>query len=126
ALSRLRKGLLQTLEKVWQGEGCQLLAVRQSLNTLLDLDLAIIEDAYQAEYMARQQRSERLAAIGQVAGGGAHELRNPLNVVKPSVYFLLNARNPSPEKRAEHLQRMERHVVLADSVITALTNFARM
>jgi signal transduction histidine kinase len=126
ALSRLRRGLLRALEECWPGEPREALAVRRSLNTLLDLDLAIIEDAYQTEYLARQQRSERLAAIGQVAGGIAHELRNPLNVVKTSIYYLLNARNPSPAKTAEHLQRIERHVVVADGVITALSNFARM
>jgi signal transduction histidine kinase len=126
ALSRLRRGLLQALEEKWSGDPRLLLAIRQSLNTLLDLDLAIIEDAYQAEYTARQQRNERLAAIGQVAGGVAHELRNPLNVVKTSVYYLVNARNPTSEKKAEHLQRIERHVVLADGVITALSNFAKL
>jgi signal transduction histidine kinase len=126
ALSRLRKGLVQALQDNWRGELNDLQITIRSLNKLLDLDLAIIEDAYQAEYASRLQRSERLAAIGQVAGGVAHELRNPLNVVKTSVYYLLNARNPTPEKRAEHLQRIEKHVVLADGVITALSNFAKM
>jgi signal transduction histidine kinase len=126
ALSRIRSGLVRALHESWTGDLHQLQACVRSLNTLLDLDLATIEDAYQAEYTLRQQRTERLAAIGQVAGGVAHEVRNPLNVVKTSVYYLQNARNPTPEKKAEHLQRIERHVILADGVITALSNFAKL
>ena len=110
ALSRLRTGLIRCLHEAWPGEPRALKETVRALNKLLDLDLAIIEDAYQAEYMARLQRSERLATLGQVAGGVAHELRNPLNVVKTSVYYLLNARNPTPEKQAEHLRRIERNV----------------
>jgi signal transduction histidine kinase len=126
ALSRLRSGLTAALTRLWAGPPEERAETIRALNQLLDLDLAIIEDAYQAEYAARLQRSERLAAVGQVAGGVAHELRNPLNVVKTSVYYLLNARNPTPEKKAEHLGRIERQVNLADGVITALANFARM
>ena len=126
ALSRLRRGLLEVLERVWTGDLKELLAVRRSLNMLLDLDLAIIEDAYQTEFSQRQQRSDRLAAIGQVAGGVAHELRNPLNVVKTSVYYLTTTRSPAPEKVKQHLERIERQIGLADRVITALSDFARL
>ncbi|HEY7326583.1 MAG TPA: protoglobin domain-containing protein [Gemmataceae bacterium] len=126
ALSRLRTGLMRVLHENWQGDAKELQETVRAFNKLLDLDLAIIEDAYQYEYTARLQRSERMAAIGQVAGGVAHELRNPLNVVKTSVYFLLNARNPTAEKKAEHLHRIEKHVMVADSTITALSNFAKL
>lgn len=126
ALSRLRTGLVRSLHESWRGTAGDLKETIRSLDRLLDLDLAIIEDAYQAEYAARLQRSERLATLGQVAGGVAHELRNPLNVVKTSVYYLLNARNPTEAKKADHMRRIERNVELADGVITALSNFARL
>jgi signal transduction histidine kinase len=126
ALSRLRRGLLKALEARWLGTMEELLATRASLNALIDLDLAIIEDAYQSEYQRRQVTAERLATIGKVAGGIAHELRNPLNVVKTSVYFLMNAKNAPPEKKQAHLERIERQVGLADGVITALNDFARL
>lgn len=126
ALSRLRDGLHRTIKDGCDGRETDSLQIIRSLNKLLDLDLAIIEDAYQTEYLKRQQQSERLAAIGQVAGGIAHELRNPLNVVKTSVYYLLHATNASPQKTAEHLQRIERQVGVADGVITALSDFAKL
>lgn len=126
AMSRLRTGLHRALAELPLPPALDRFQLRQSLDKRLDLDLAIIEDAYQTEYAIRQQRIERLAAIGQIAGGIAHEVRNPLNVIKTSVYYLLNARNPSNEKRAEHLARVEKQVDIADSVITALSNFAKM
>lgn len=126
ALSRLRGGLCRRLAEHWTGDQASLLQTTRALNTLLDLDLAIIEVAYQSEFALRLQRSERLATLGQVAGGVAHELRNPLNVVKTSIYYLLNARDLTPEKHVEHLNRIERQVDLADGVITTLANFARM
>jgi signal transduction histidine kinase len=126
ALSRLRTGMIRALHESWDGAPLLLKESIRSLNKLLDLDLAIIEDAYQAEYAGRLQRNERLITLGQVAGGIAHEIRNPLNVVKTSVYYLLHARNPSPEKKIEHMHRIERQIDLADNVVTALASFARM
>jgi len=128
AVSRLRNGLLQVLRQNWPAGGDinELAATMRSINTLMDLDLAIIQDAYETASNDRLMRSERLAAIGRVAGGVAHELRNPLNVMRTSVYFLRNASNPTPEKIAEHLQRIERQVGVSDSVISALSEFAKL
>jgi signal transduction histidine kinase len=127
ALSRLRHRLLGLLEPPrWQAAPAEMLASRLSLNTLIDLDLAIIEDAYQTEFRRQQRVTERLATIGAISGGIAHELRNPLNVVKTSIFYLLNAKNASPEKVKTHLERIERQVGVADRVITALNDFARL
>jgi PAS domain S-box-containing protein len=66
ALSRLRCGLLLALDQGWPGHDlAECAAARRSLNLLLDLDLAIIEDAYQTEYLARVQHSEQLARTAE-------------------------------------------------------------
>jgi signal transduction histidine kinase len=122
----LRRGVLRALDLVWKGTVEELLDRRATVNTLLDLDLALIEDAYQTEHTLRRQATERLALIGQVAGGVAHELRNPLNVIKTSAFYLLNAKNPSPDKTATHLERIERQVGQAENVIASLVRFARL
>ena len=126
ALARLRQGLMQSVIDRWTGAATERASAFRSLNMLLDLDLAIIVDAYQTELMRRFQHTERLATIGQVAAGVAHELRNPLNVIRTSVYFLLNARKPDPAKVEDHLRRIERQVGISDDVITALTEFAKL
>jgi signal transduction histidine kinase len=126
SLSRLRHRLHALIERQWQSSFGEMLAARTSLNTLMDLDLAILQDAYHTEYRRRQRGKERLAAIGKIAGGIAHELRNPLNVVKTSVYYLLHAQTASPDKIRGHLERIDRQVGVANDVITALGDFARL
>jgi two-component system sensor kinase FixL len=70
--------------------------------------------------------NEKFSTLGKVSGGIAHEIRNPLNAVKTSAYFLLNAKNPSPEKVKEHLDRIDRQVSLIDNVIAALSDVAKL
>lgn len=71
-------------------------------------------------------QKERLATLGRVSGGIAHEIRNSLNALKTSSYYLLNAKAPSPEKTREHLERIDRQVSMIDKVITALSDVARL
>ena len=71
-------------------------------------------------------KAEKMATLGQVSGGIAHEIRNPLNAVKTSAFFLLNAKNPTPEKAKEHLERIDRQVTIIDNVVTALSDVARL
>ncbi|MCD0459714.1 PAS domain S-box protein [Roseiconus lacunae] len=69
---------------------------------------------------------EKFAAMGRVSGGIAHEIRNPLNVLKSSAYFLLNATEVSEAKRQEHLRRIERQVAVIDTIVSALSATSRM
>jgi signal transduction histidine kinase len=124
AMSRIRTGLIDALLGLQDRDPPSLQAASRALNKLLDLELAIIDDAYQTERLARQQRVERLATLGQIAGGVAHELRNPLSVIKTSVYYLLHASPPATERLDEHLSRIERQVDLSERVISALTSVA--
>ncbi len=126
ALARIRASLTGRIAANWVGSVGEMVDSLISLHRLLDLDLAIIEDAYRHEYVLAQKRTERLVAIGQMASGIAHELRNPLNVIQTSVFYLRNARKATPEKLAEHFERIERQVGLADSVIAALSDFAKL
>lgn len=74
-------------------------------------------------------RSEKLAAIGQLAAGVAHELRNPLGVIKNSAYYLkeeiskggLIAKDPSI---SEFLNIIENEISLSDKIIRDLLNFS--
>jgi hypothetical protein len=55
ALSRRRDGMIRMLRQHSRGDEAALSLSLQSLNKLLDLDLAIISDAYETEYVRRQQ-----------------------------------------------------------------------
>ena len=126
ALGRLRQGMLQVIGDTWDDKPELLVPCIGSLLRLIDLDLAIIEDAYQHAHVQQQRRIDRLVALGQMAAGIAHEMRNPLNVIQTSVYFLQNANNPSAEKRAQHLERIQRQVSVAESVVSAMYDFAKL
>jgi PAS domain S-box-containing protein len=119
---------LETDEGVLISSAIRDVTARKQIDEVLKERTAQLEtaNAELEEFMGKLKRAERMATLGEVAGGVAHELRNPLNVIQTSIYYLLNARNSTPEKTFDHFKRISRNVDLADKVITSLSNFAKM
>ena len=70
-------------------------------------------------------RHERLAALGELAGGVAHELRNPLGAIKNAAYFLNMAlEDPDPEV-SETIEILNREVTGSQKILNDLLGFAR-
>jgi signal transduction histidine kinase len=70
-------------------------------------------------------RQEKLAAVGQLAGGVAHELRNPLGVISNAVYYLTSARGIDAETRQEYLGILDQETRNATKIISDLLSFSR-
>jgi signal transduction histidine kinase len=104
--------------------------VDEGLAVVLASQAAIaIENAYTFQALREAQeeliRKEKLATLGQLAGGVGHELRNPLGVIKNSVYYL-NMILPQDEKIRKHLGILDREVANSNRIVTELLDFARV
>ena len=87
----------------------------------------MVEERTRALRDAQEQlvRSEKLAVLGQLAGGVGHELRNPLGAVKNAAYFLrMVLQKPEPDV-AEMLQILDREVDNCERIISSLLDFAQ-
>jgi len=76
-------------------------------------------------------RSEKLAAIGQLAGGVGHELRNPLGAIKNAVYYVKGkvAKSELGQKEPrvmEFLDIMDDEINSSEKIINDLLGFSRV
>lgn len=92
------------------------------LRTISERIGAVIDRLQQSEREAR--RAEHLAAVGQMAAGIAHELRNPLMPIKILVQSAAD-RRPSPGLDGRDLAVLEQEISRLERSIQMFLDFAR-
>jgi signal transduction histidine kinase len=92
----------------------------------LERTSAELANAYQQLQDTFQQlrKADRLAALGQLSAGIAHEIRNPLGSVKGSIEILEEEITPDHPKY-EFVQIVKEETARLDSIVTEFLEFAR-
>jgi len=89
-----------------------------------DAELRLTSAVAQARFDDPSSHRNRLATLGKAAGTLGHELRNPLGVIRSSIY-LLQRRDPEDEKTRRHIEKIGRQVGNCHRIIEDLMHLAR-
>lgn len=71
-------------------------------------------------------QDNKMLAIGQLASGVAHEIRNPLGIIRSHCYVLRHSQSVSEEEIQGSVAAIENSVVRASGIIENLLNFVRI
>ena len=70
-------------------------------------------------------RKEKLAILGTLAGSVAHEVRNPLGIIKNAVYFLETANRDGDEDVKDAFGEIHRALSTSERIVSELLDYAR-
>ncbi|HRY30513.1 MAG TPA: ATP-binding protein, partial [Elusimicrobiota bacterium] len=94
-------------------------------NELGELARSFNEMASNIKHLETQTvHMHRMSAVGQLAGGVAHEINNPLTGVLGQAQLLLE-KLPSDDPRRAHLEKIERAAVRCKAIVRSLLDFSR-
>jgi len=87
-----------------------------------------LEDAYKQlkDLQDTLIQAEKLNAVGQLASGVAHEVKNPLGIIMQSAEYLEGKLLPSEKNAPEALKMIQDNIKRADDIIRVLVDFSRV
>lgn len=126
-LTRPLRGLSEGVRAVTAGDYRQRVEVIGS-DELAELSVTfnhMTERLKQLQHLEAQlRRRDRLHTLGEVAMGLAHEIRNPLGIIKTATQ-LLHRRASLPETDMRHLEYVISEVTRINDLITEFLDFAK-
>ncbi len=124
--ARLGDGLLPRYFQTTQGPrplGVHLAALTSQDGTSLG-QVIVLDDLTEVRRLEEQvRRADRLAALGRLAGGLAHEIRNPLGIVRAAAQMLASEAK-TPELQ-EYTTVIRQEVDRVEKLIQELLDYAR-
>ena len=105
------------------------MAIQSAHRELLDLNENLERRVRErTEALARSEKqiaqADKLASIGQLSSGIAHEINNPLGIILGYTQLLIRSEPPGSQKY-EDLKIIEKHVKNCKAIVADLLNFAR-
>lgn len=119
--------LISSIEKdLWQTRVFSLLFSTMTLLAIYYAQSAKIQYSKLKEVQEKLLRSEKLSAIGKLAGVMAHEIRNPLGTIKNSVYYLnLKYKDSLDKKTVKHMKMIESEIKISNKIISDVLDFVK-
>lgn len=78
----------------------------------------------QTERLKKMYRTDRLATLGELAAGAAHEIRNPLTAIRSTIQYLSKDFSADPAK-SEMMAELISEVERINKIVQGLLSFAR-
>ncbi|MEI7447830.1 MAG: cache domain-containing protein, partial [Burkholderiales bacterium] len=118
-LGRLAEGLDHLLDTVDEKT--------RALRALADsLDRQVAERSAALEQVQQQVlRNEKLATVGQLTAGVAHEINNPMAVIQANLDFARELLGPAAEPVREELGRIDAQVERVRRIVAGLLQYAK-